>query len=77
LKQGNLTFNKTGSDLTVVDSKTLQFSLTQEESLSLTLDKNVELQLNWTYTTSHGLKRAATKIVTISLERQLLKTELT
>lgn len=77
LKQGSLVINKTGDNISVIDSKTIQFSLTQEESLSLALDKKVELQLNWTYSTQHGLKRAATKIISIELEKQLLNQSLT
>lgn len=77
LKQGNLTINKTDNNIIVVDSKTIKFSLTQEESLSLALDKKVELQLNWTYNGIGGLKRAATKIISITLEKQLLNQELT
>ena len=74
LKQGNVVLNKTGSDISVVDAKTVQFSLTQEESLGLTIDKSVELQLNWVYSDN---KRAATKIITIDLEKQLLKEQIT
>ena len=74
LKQGNVILNKTGSDISVVDAKTVQFSLTQEESLGLTIDKSVELQLNWVYSDN---KRAATKIITIDLEKQLLKEQIT
>lgn len=74
LKQGNVLLNKTGSAVSVVDAKTVQFSLTQEESLNLSIDKSVELQLNWVY--ANG-KRAATKIITIELEKQLLKQEIT
>lgn len=76
LKQGNVLLTKTGNDITVVDNRTIQFSLTQAESLDFVIDKVIELQLNWTYS-SHGVtKRAATKAINISLEKQLLKQEI-
>ena len=76
LKQGQTTITKSGQQVTVVDGKTVQFTLTEAESLSLTLDKSVEVQLNWTYTSNGVTKRAATKIIKLDLERQLLKQEL-
>ena len=74
LKQGSIALTKTGSDLIIVDSKTIRFSLTQAESLSFVIDKTVELQVNWTYENN---KRAASKVIPVILEKQLLKQELT
>lgn len=78
IKQGNVLLNKKGQELTIVDSKTVKFTFTQAESLSLDISKPAELQLNWTFVTSNGvLQRAATKVITFDLEKQLLKEELT
>ena len=73
LQQGNILLTKTGTDITIVDAKTIQVSLTQSESLNFTIDKTINLQLNWTYVDNGITKRAATKIITINLEKQLLK----
>lgn len=73
LKQGNILLTKTGQDIELVDGKTLRISLTQSESLDFSVDKKVELQLNWTYLEGGQTKRAATKVISIDLERQLLK----
>ena len=43
LRQGTIVITKTGNDLVVVDSKTVQFSLTQTESLGFVIDKSIEL----------------------------------
>ena len=77
LKQGQTTITKSGQQLTLVDGKTVQFTLSQAESLSLVLDKSVEVQLNWTYSDNGVIKRAATKVIKLDLEKQLLKQELT
>lgn len=77
LKQGSILLTKTGVDVIIVDEKTIQVSLTQEESLNFTIDKPIELQLNWTYNEANIVKRAATKVATVSLEKQLLKQVLT
>lgn len=76
LKQGQTTITKSGEQITLIDGKTVQFTLTQTESLNLVLDKNVEIQLNWTYNDNGVLKRAATKVIKLDLEKQLLKQEL-
>lgn len=73
LKQGAVVLTKTGNDLTIIDSKTIRFTLTQVESLGFAIDKIVELQVNWTYANN---KRAASKVISINLEKQLLKQEL-
>ena len=72
LKQGTNILTKSGLDINVVDSKTVKVTLTQQESLNFSIDKKIELQLNWTYTDQGIVKRAATKIIEISLEKQLL-----
>lgn len=72
LKQGTTILTKSGLDVNVVDSKTVEVTLTQQESLNFSLDKKIELQLNWTYTNQGVVKRAATKIIEITLEKQLL-----
>lgn len=76
LKQGTILLTKTGNDLQIVDSKAIRFSLTQAESLNFALDKVVELQINWTYIANNTVKRAASKVMTINLDKQLLKQEL-
>ncbi len=73
LKQGSILLTKTGQDINIVDAKTIQVSLTQEESLSFVIDKSIELQVNWTYNDANTVKRAATKVATVNLEKQLLK----
>ena len=73
LKQGSTVLTKSVPDIVLVDGKTVQFTLTQAESLNLVLDKNVEVQLNWTYNVGGVLKRAATKVIELNLEKQLLK----
>ena len=77
LKQGNTILTKQDNNLIIVDSKTVQLALTQQESLGFALDKSVEIQLNWTYTDSGITKRGATKVMNINLEKQLLKQVLT
>ena len=77
LKQGSTIITKTSPNITLIDGKTVQFTLSQEESLNLVLDKNVEVQLNWTYIEGNILKRAATKVIELNLEKQLLKQVLT
>lgn len=72
LKQGTNILTKSGFDINVVDSKTVTVTLTQQESLNFSLDKKIELQLNWTYSDQGMIKRAATKIIEITLEKQLL-----
>ena len=73
LKQGAVALTKTGNDLTIIDSKTIRFTLTQAESLGFAIDKIVELQVNWIYANN---KRAASKVISINLEKQLLKQDL-
>lgn len=76
LKQGINTITKSGQAISVLDDKTLRFSITQSESLSFTIDKAIQLQVNWTYSEGSITKRAATKIIQVNLENQLLRQEL-
>lgn len=76
LKQGTNTLTKSGQSIQVIDDKTLRFSITQTESLSFTIDKAIQLQVNWTYSEGLITRRAATKIIQVNLENQLLKQEL-
>lgn len=71
-KQGSNILTKDRSQITLIDAKTIEVTLTQQESLNFTLDKKIELQLNWVYTSNGTMKRAATKVIEISLEKQLL-----
>lgn len=75
-KQGSNVLTKTGQSVSIVDSKTAVVTLTQAESFGFSLDKKLEVQMNWTYTESNILKRAATKVMTIELGKQLLSQEL-
>lgn len=75
-KQGTYILNKSGNDLNFEDGKTVLVSLTEEESLNLVLDKKVEIQMNWLYIDNTITKRAATKVISIDIEKQLLKESL-
>ena len=77
IKQGNNILNKTGEQITIIDGKTIKFTFTQAESLNLDISKPAELQLNWTFMSDGILQRAATKVATINLEKQLLREEIT
>lgn len=77
LQQGSNRITKTGSSITIVDSRTLSIDLTESESLGFTIDKNISLQINWTYQVNGVTKRAATKAISIDLEKQLLKQAIT
>ena len=72
LQQGSLTITKTGQQIEIVDTKTISITFTQAESLQFTLDKDINVQLNWTYNENGTTKRAATKVTPIKLDRQLL-----
>ena len=74
LVQGNLEITKTGEDVALTPPRTVSVWLTQEESLSLADSKQMEIQVNWTYTDlDSNTRRAATKVKTISVSKQLLK----
>lgn len=73
----NVTFKQgfhvlTKSSPVIVDSKTVSVTLTQQESLGFTLDKKIEVQLNWTYIESGTTVRAATVVQVVDLQKQLL-----
>lgn len=68
-KQGLNILTKTGTDINIIDAKTASVTLTQQESLNFVPDKKVEVQLNWLYTESNVLVRAATKVVTLGLDK--------
>ena len=73
LKQGTNILTKNSSDIQIVDNTTLRFSISQAESLNFAIDKVIYLQVNWTYIEGLITRRAATKVVEINLERQLLR----
>ena len=73
LAQGNTTITLTGEDLSVT-SNTVEFNLTQAQSLNLSVGTPVSVQVNWTYYDVSGkVQRAATKTKKITVTEQLLK----
>ena len=73
LAQGNTTITISGESLSV-QSNTVEFNLTQDQSLSLSVGTPVSVQVNWTYYDPNGnVQRAATKTKKISVTEQLLK----
>lgn len=74
-QSGKLIERSTGDTSLNVDGRTVSLWLTQEESLRLTEGVNAEVQINWTYMDSDGVtvRRAATKLKTIPITKQLLK----
>ena len=73
LAQGNTTITLTGEELSV-SSNTVEFNLTQTQSLSLSVGAPVSVQVNWTYYDLNGnVQRAATKTKKITVTEQLLK----
>ena len=67
---------KTGDDINV-SAHSVECWLTQEESLSLRDGQNADIQMNWTYPGEDGesVRRAATKVKTIRVTKQLLQEE--
>lgn len=65
LKQGTVTIDK---EVTPTDAKTVEVSLTQQETLQLQEGKQAEVQLNWIY--SDGT-RCATIVAYVNVYRQL------
>ena len=60
----------TEDDAIIVNGNIVEVYLTQEESLKITeAEKNLEIQVNWKYPDG---KRAATEVVSIFVDRQLL-----
>lgn len=76
--QGGKQIEKSGEDLEI-EERTVSVWLTQKESLMLTEGCSAEIQINWIYYDLDGvtLRRAATKIRSIPIDKQLLKRELT
>lgn len=75
VSQGAKAITKTGDDIEISDGRTVLVFLNQEESLSLVEGQKTEVQLNWTYLDPDGetVRRAATKIKTIELGKQLIR----
>lgn len=73
LAQGNTTITLTGEQLSIT-ANTVEFNLTQNQSLSLAVGTPVSVQVNWTYYDVAGkVQRAATKTKRITVTEQLLK----
>ena len=73
ISQGERTVTKTAEDgLNISDGNTVSVFLTQRES-SPFADGKADVQLNWTYRDESGaLRRAATKVTQIMIDKQLL-----
>lgn len=71
IRQGVYTITKTGEDIEVAKAA-VSYSLTQQESLRFKVGE-AEAQINWIYTNNEGRKRAATKWLTIMIDKQLLE----
>ena len=73
LAQGTKEFVKSGDDLEV-GARTVSVFLAQEESLQFYEGSNMDVQVNWTYLdASNTVRRAATKVKSIPVTKQLLK----
>ena len=75
IRQGSKEITKTGEDLEVA-ARTVNVFLNQEESLSLSETVQAEVQINWTYLDPIDntiVRRAATKVKSVSVTKQLLK----
>ena len=70
IRQGSLKMTKTDNDITIKNEYTVQISFTQEETIQFRYNIPTDIQLNWTY--ANG-ERAATKIKTIQLSRNLIR----
>lgn len=70
IKQGSVSYTKTGEDVVIIDEHTITVTFTQEETLSFRYNLQAEIQLNWIY--ENGA-RAATKIKTINLSKNLIR----
>lgn len=77
LAQGSKLIEKTGTDLEI-ETRTVSVFLTQKESLQLLEGSNCEIQINWTYLDIDGetVRRAATKVKSIPISKQLLRREI-
>lgn len=67
ISQGSYEITK---EVTPIDAHTVEVDLTQEESLGFKDGRAADLQLNWLY--DNG-KRAATKVKSIVIDKQLYK----
>lgn len=78
LVQGVKMIEKTGDDLEVT-ARTVSVWLTQEESLGLSEGSNCEVQINWTYLDqgSQTVRRAATRVKSIPISKQLMRRVIT
>ena len=74
ITQSTKAITKDSSEL-AVNGRTVSFRLTQEESMKLTEGNHADVQLNWTYLDADGvtIHRAATKVISILIDRQLLR----
>ena len=75
IRQGSKEITKTGEDLEVA-ARVVNVFLNQEESLSLSETVDAEVQINWTYldpVDNTTVRRAATKVKSIKVTKQLLK----
>ena len=73
LSQGNTVITLSGEELSLA-SNTVEFNLTQAQSLGLAVGSPVSVQVNWTYYDTNGkVQRAATKTKKITVTEQLLK----
>ena len=75
LTQGSNAITKSGEDLEV-GTRTVNVFLTQEESIDLIEGAGADIQLNWTYLDPGGsgiVRRAATKVKTIQITKQILR----
>ena len=72
--QGRTEIEKTEDDMEI-STNTVEVWLSQEESLQLVDGgKSCEVQINWTYLdSSDTVRRAATKVKSIPIDKQLLK----
>lgn len=71
--QGIKLIEKSGEDLDIA-ARQVEVWLTQEESMSLLEGQSAEVQINWTYIDIGAQhRRAATKVKTIPISKQLLK----
>lgn len=73
--QGNYSCTKTGSDLQVTEHEVSVWLNQKESSAFKSSGKQVEVQINWTYEDegSEKIKRAATKIKSFQVTRNLLQ----
>ncbi len=78
IRQGANEITKSGEEISY-ELRTVNVYLTQEESLKLKENTPAEVQINWTYldVDQTTVRRAATKVKSIQIDRQLLKRVIT